>query len=492
MTLVERAQQAWAAFLAKSEPEKPEPIGTPNPSTLGSVLRDWEEVFYVSPDRQAAYADYRRMDQGIIETMLDTVTRAVLRFDGNEVGETVLSENDCFKVEFIGTGYATSGPKQIIEQILLDTDLRGKLRAITRDVIRNGDEFVEVQADDNGNIVGIRSYPCEQIVVKRDEKGRLARGADENGNPLAYRQLSPTGQILGAWYPHEFLHLRYAPSDKSTYSTRSLISGYRALWRKITWVEESLVVARCTRSFPRLLHIIDVTNKSIQDAKKALMDYVRAFTRKILPSGVSDRAPMTPDEDVFVTTGYHSTGDPNKPPVPRLNKVELLDPHAQGLAEIADVKMLRQQLFDRVPAEMFGAQDQTPTELTSQQLAFGDLLGDIQRQILERQLIRPLFNMGLRLKGYDPRKVRYQVVWPSPIGTPSWMLSDAQYRSALRMVAELEHGATSRLHYRMRQYGETQEQAEEVLKRWEEENKRFGPMDKGSDSSLTVAGGQAT
>lgn len=447
------------------------------------MLRDWDEVFGVSNARASRYFDFDHMDSGVVASMLDAITRSALRFDGNEAYSDTLGENDCFKVHI--EGYGTSGPRQVIEQIIEDTDLRGELRAITRDVLRNGDEFIEVQVDGT-NIVGIVPYRVDQMVVRRDIKGRLEAGEDKDG-PLAYRQYD-SGRLAGAWFPHEMLHLKYMPSRKFSYSIKGFLDDYRAIYKKISWIEESMVIGRTSRSFPRLIHYVDVTNKSAQDAKKILSDYIRAFTRRILPSGASEKVPLTPDEDIFIATGM--TAGPDGKPIAKLNRVEHIDPNVNGLANIQDVKMFRQQLFDRVPAAMLGVQEQNATtELTDQELAFGDLLGDLQR-ILECQLIRKLFDYGLKLKGYYG-KVRYDITWPQSVGSPSWKLADAQFRLSLKARSEIEFKGMSRKFYLKRTYGMTDEQATDLLVEAEAEEKRFGPLKPGDTTGLIAKGSQS-
>jgi hypothetical protein len=486
LSLTERAQQAWASFLAAGEKPQVDPIGTPFTGVKGT-LTEWEEIFFLSQDRASRYSDFALMDEGHVAAMVDAVVRAALKFDGNEAPSDILSENDCFKVHM--EGYGTSGPRQVIAQVLEDTDLRFELRSIARDTLVFGDVFLEILVDDNGNIVELMPYPTEQMVVKRNSRGRLEEGADEQERPLAYRQISPTGAVLGAWYPHEMLHIKYMPDKKLSYSRKSLLDDHRKTWKRVDWIEQSIVIGRVARAYLRLIHYIDVTNKSIQDARKMLSDYIRAFTMKVTPSGVAERSIKQPEEDVYVTTGY--LPGPDGRPVAKLNRIDAVDPRNDGLANINDLKHFTSKMFDKVPGQMLGVQESTSTELTDQELAFGDLVADLQKLVLEKQLIRKVFDYALRLKGYDPKKCPYVITWPSPIGTPSWRLADAQFRLSLKFASELENGATSRLHYRMRVYGETQEQAEAVLTQWEKELKRFGPINKGSDTALRVAGNQS-
>jgi hypothetical protein len=479
-SLVERLQQAWVALVGK--PDKPETLGVVDASNVFSHLKQWEEVFSISGARQERYADFDKMDVGYVHIMLNQMVQSCLTFEENEgIADSILSVNECFKIQL--DGYGSSGPKKVIEQVLEDTQLREQLPSITRDVIKYGDDFVELIVDNNQNIVDLFPHYARDIIVHRDIKGRLERGVDQNGIPLAYQQTDGS-RVVAGWYPDEMLHVKYAPSRKSAYSLYSFLDPMRASWRKVDWIEQAMVVARITRAYPRLVHKLDLTNKSNQEAKRVMGEYVKAFLRKFTPNNAASKTPHQPDEDYFIGNGHREGKDGKL--YQTLNDINLLDPRGDAFVANQDINHFLKQLFSQVPGENLGLTDQRIADLTGQDVALANLVSYIQNRVLEKQLIRPVIDNALLLKGY--RKVNYTVSWPSCIGSQSWRLADAQFRLALAARTWLEMRSAPRSFLLKRIFNLTTDQAEELLNQVEKDEKRFGLLNPGDKTAQQAVG----
>ncbi len=472
MSFVNRLQEAWKVLLSpEGQVAPPATKGVADASQLGALQREWNEAFQISSDRSGRLADFARMDTGLISIILDDLVNSALTFDGStSVTDDPLNINNAFKIQC--DGYGTSGPKQVLRQVIEDTQLRQLCRFALRDTARNGDDFWEPLTDGDSNLVRLFPHHAADITVKRDKKGGLEIGTDTNGIPLAYRQRTDAGALVAGWFPWEFFHIKYWNNPKFTYSERSYLDPYRNIWRQLDWIEQSMVIARVTRSFPRNCFKVDLTGKSPEEAKKLMRNFANAVTRRETPSGMQSRSPMTPDEDYFLSTGYRTGSDSKM--YPSLNSLELLDPKNEGLSNIQDITYLQSQLFSQVPGEMLGIHQQRPQDVTSQEIAMNSLVGYLQRDVLEAQFVRPVLDLGLWLKGYR-EKVSYRVIWPSIGGYQSWKLADAQFRLALAYKVELDSKTTSRLEYLKRKYGYSSDEAEAILKQYEDEEKRFGP-----------------
>jgi hypothetical protein len=482
--LLERLKAIWdAAWGNMPAPvEKPAPKGEADANYIKSVVTQMSEAFHVSNDRLSKLADYRVMDKGYIATLLDQIVAASLTFEGNSGPATdVLSENRCFKVEL--GGYGTSAPAQVIRQILVDTRLRQRLPRYARDLLRDGDLFLEPLIDDNGNLVDLFSYPASQIIVRRDNKGRLLTGTDDRGNALAYQQVDSTGTVVASWHPHQLIHAKYDPVDSDAYSASSFLTRYRLLAKRIDWVESAMVTARLSRAWPRNKHLVDLTGKSNEEARKALERYVRSFTTKVTPNGIVSTVPLEPDSDIFVTKGYR-TG-PDQRLYPSLSDVELLDPNGSGFAADNDIRHLVNQLFDIVPAENLGLGERQSPDLTGEDVAYSLFLKNFQ-YTLEDQIVRRILDLGLLLRGY--RAVPYALVFSQPTGSQSWKWADAQFRSSLAFRTELEAKATNRVEYLKRVRGYSEEQALAVLARYKEEEAEFGSLSPADKTGLIARG----
>lgn len=481
--LMERLQQAWAVVVGKAEPEKPQPTGVMDANMVIGVLGKWQEIFAVDNTRQARYADFALMDKGYLGKILDHIMTAATTFEGNS-GSTddILSENRCFKVEI--AGYATSGPAQVIRQVLYDTKLRSKFPRWARDLAKMGDKFLEpiFLGTDLVDVVG---YPTSQIVVHRDNKGRLAQGVDDNGFPLAYQQINSAGAVLAGFYPHELIHAKYCPVDEASYSLNSFLDSYRGTFRRVEWIEQAMVVARIVRAYMRLIHVLDQTGKSTQEAQRNMERYMRSFLTKVTPSGVAERAVPEPEQDFFLTK-WHKEGKDGRM-YESLGDIKALDPNGAAFAVTNDVDHFMNQYFDLVPAEDFGLGKGLSPEMDGQDIHFAQFIRNFQFT-LEDQILRRIFDIALIAKGY--RGIRYSIVFPQTIGSQSWKLADAQFRLGLAMTSHLQAGTSDRVFWMKRLFGLSDEQARAVVDAGMKELKA-NPMSKGTDTAQTVQGHQS-
>lgn len=467
--------------ISKPTTQEPSTRGLADASQLGAIQREWGEAFALSSNRSSRYEHFDRMDTGHIASMLNAIILTALTFEGNDSPtDDILMINNAFKVQ-IG-GYASSGPTQVIRQIINDTNLRSVLRPVLRDTLKFGDSFIEPLTDSNGNLVRLFHHNTKDIIVNRDKKGNLETGT-RDGHPLAYQQRNSTGTVIAGWYPWEFIHVKYWPDEK-TYSEFSFLDPYRQTWDRLNWIEQSAVVARITRSFLRLIWKVDLTGKSAEEGKKLMRNFASAITRRDTPSGTRHATPLSPDEDYFLSLGYR-TGPDNKL-YEMLNGAQVVDPSNAGLANIKDIEHFQNALFDRVPAEMLGIQGQRSQDLTGQEILFSSLIKSIQQEVLEAQLVRPVLNMGLLLKGY--KDIKFKVIWPHPSGSANWKLADAQFRLGLGSRTWVEMKGASRRFMLKRIYNLSDDQVDAVLREVEEEEKRFGPLDPADVSGQMAVG----
>ena len=485
-TLSERAQAAWSILIGKATPPPVQTAGVADASQVTSIQADWGESFTISEDRSARYADFDLMDTGLLHSMLNALVFTALTFDGNDSSsDDSLNINDCFKVQV--DGYGSRGPRRVIEQVIDDTGVRSLMRPILRDTLKFGDSFIEPLFDDD-SLVRLFPHRCTNMYINRDRKGNLDRGVDANGDGLAYQQKSSVGSVIAGWRPWEMMHVQFWPSIVSPYSEFSFLDGYRVAWKRIEWIEQSMVIARVTRAYPRNAWKVDLTGKSIEEGRRLMRNFVNAITRRTTPSGMMNKTPLSPEHDYFINSGYRPSPD-NKSLYPLLNELQVIDPRIEGLANIQDVEYFLQKFFDRVPAEMLGYKGQRQQDLTMQEIVLASFVTYLQRQVLETQLLRPMFDMALKLKGYSGTK--YKVVWPSSTAGQSWKMADAGFRLALTFRSWVEAGGSSRKFWLKRVFNLSDEQAEEVLQQAEDERKRFGILDPGDTTGQIARGNQS-
>lgn len=470
----------FAAALANAfAPRSVTPTGYRDATRLGIGLHGFEEIFRLTRDRGERYRDFEEMDAGDVAAVLSALTEAALSYEDDAESETEMGRPMSFRV--ICEGYATAPKRAVIEQVLRDTHLKDRVQQYGREMLKYGDVFTELLLLPEGDLVGLQSYAPSSIVVGCDAHGQPL-GADREGRPQAFQQRDETGRVLAAWDRYEVVHWKYVESDREVYAERSFLDDIRHDWRKLKWIEESLVIARLTRAYPRLLHWLDATGKTDKEATKLVTDYVRALTAKNV-GGRPVKTPMTVDEDYFRTTGYTSGGDSR--PYPRLDKVEMLDPRVSGLSEIADVSYLRSKLHCRTPADLVGIPQPATVDISAQELAMAKMIRHLQGQIATG--VRQILDTALVLKGLTPGG--YFLEFPQPVASSNWKHADALFRTALAQRVWLEMNETSLEEIGRQYFNRTAEDMEKIFAEREKELVRFGPL---STPNGQVVGGNTS
>src|SRR5260221_12617463 len=320
-TLSEKTRAAWSAFFAKqTPPSEPQGPTTTDPDYLAYVtlVKDFPSLYRVERGREQRLKDLQEMDAGDLASLLDVTVEAAITFDEDESSDDPLLVPEGFKIVFLSSGpqkgraaYGSQAVRKVFEQVLADTRIRAELGTYARDMLKYGDGFGELvpRSDDDKTIVKVQHKLVPEIRVNWDIKGRLRRDVDSEGRPLAYQQWQPSGRIFAGWYPEEMIHFKLYPDSAFRYSVKGLLDDIRPDWRKLSAVEQGMIIARVVRAYPRLLHVLDMTNKGDKEARKLLKDYIQGVTMKAQPDGTIKKQDLAVDEDYFMTSGFHSQQD---------------------------------------------------------------------------------------------------------------------------------------------------------------------------------------
>lgn len=420
---------------------------------VDSIIRDWNATFSLNNDRISRYNDFEQMDVGDISVILDAVVEQALTFEeASESNDDILLQADCFKVDF--EAYANRAAKKAISDVIQTTKIREELPEICRDMVKNGDEYVEILWQDD-EVVGIQPHFIKDMFTNRDNKGRIMLGVDEQGNPMSYQQRAQDAKVIAGWWPYQMLQFKLYPSRKRAYSRKSFLDTMRYDWKKLSWLEQGMVLARTSRAYPRLVWQRDMTGKTTKDAESLMHRFMLALTRKKTNSGADIAVPMAPDEDYFMSGGYISGQNGNL--YPRQDKIELLDPQLAGLGAIADVIYLRRKLFSIVPSAIVGIFDSFQSDMTPQDIALARFVKHIQSQ-LEVQL-RLLFDRALMARGIDPQTVTYKIIWPRTTIHTDWRYSDGRFRNSMADQNYNAMDVISKQTIRMREFSMTTEES---------------------------------
>jgi len=465
---------------ASSPAEEPKTVV----NRLATLTKAFDEIFRIGYNRKRRYQEYDVMDKGEISAQLDDVRNAVLISDDGR--------RDTFEVRAKGVKY-----DNIIADVIASTDLHKKCRRILRNVLKNGDEFVEYIVDDNNNVAGVQSAPCGEMVVGVDKHNRVLQGVEREQTatgwqtwPRAYRQYNASMQLIAAWYPWEMAHIKWEPSDGHVYSASSFLEPMRRDWHRINMMENGMAIARLVRAYMQKVHKIDVTGKTDEEVKADFKAYQDSIAKKKLSGGSVIDRPMGVDEDLFLGVRYHVQQDGTL--VPSLNTIDTIDPKNAGLADIDDMLYHRDKLFMYVPAEVVGMEGDRSRDLSRQDVAISRLYQYCQRNVLEEQFLWPLFRLALLLKGYKPKREEIEFAWPDVMVKFSWRHSDAFFRRIMGYANAIESGVVDRKWVRVNEFGMSDEEADDMEARIKAELAIYPPMERGSQAAQTRQGNQAT
>jgi hypothetical protein len=467
---------------ATSQPEEPKVVAHAN--VVAAIIKEWDEAFVLGYNRKRRYQEYSIMDKGEIAAQLDDVRNAVLISDDGRM--------ESFDVRAKGAKYQT-----IVDDVLANAGVHKACRSVLRDTLKFGDEFVEYIVDDNGDIVGVQSAPCETMYRNVDVHNRILQGAEEVDTPWgkkvwprAFHQRNYSQRTVAAWYPWEMAHVRWEPSDKHIYSASSFLEPMRRDWHRINMTENGMTVARLVRAYLQKVHKIDVTGKDNEETKRDIEQYQNVIAKAKLSGGSIVDRPLGVDEDLFLGVRYHT--QPDGTLMPSLNGIDAIDPRNAGLAEIEDMYYNRDKLFMYVPAEVVGMERDRSRDLSRQDVAVSHLYRYCQKNVLEEQFLWPMFRLALLLKGYNPKREDVEVVWPDVMVKFSWRHSDAFFRRIMGHANAIETGIVDRIWVRMNEYGMSRQEAEEMEANVVREADVYPEVERGSQAAQTRQGNQAT
>lgn len=500
--LSEQIRGRLAQKVIAAQPDQvapPPPAGQVDAQVAYSTVKQFQEFFQLNYDRRNRYADFKAMDVGDIAAILDHVTFAAFTFEDvdNSYGDE-LERPKGFKV--VVDDYRKGMKRDLINDLLTSTKIKDKLFQYTREMLKMGDTVIEMITQD-GSIVSTQSYEMTNVFVQVNDKNQFLPHDPKETDPLkaprAYEVHDDVGHKIAGFDPWEVVHWKYRPNDRKPYSERSFLDIIRDDWHKLRWIEQSMVIARVTRAYPREFHKIDVTYKSDADARAIIREYIRTNTHKLVGDRYA-KVLMQPEENYYRGTGYITGGREGEKPLPRLDDIVFHDPSNAGLSNIVDVEYLRRKLFNQVPSSIVGIENNS-NDIPDQELAFQRIVQDIQDQV--EVGIKKLIDTELIIHDMSPGG--YRIVWPQLKVISSWKHSDAKFRNSMANANDLTKGMSTVHEILKNERHYTDEQIDDHFKFLDEEYKKYpwmfiGPPKQSEEDDSTKtnksskqAGGQA-
>lgn len=352
-----------------------------------------------STKRLEVYRDMREMDDTVdeVSTSLDLLADNAVSADSGT--------QESFWVAYHDSDNIPEAVQQLIEDTLKRTLWYEKAYSIARDLLKFGDNFLQYVVDNDSNVVRLMWMPPATMIRNEDAQGRLY----PNGE--AYLQVHPSTRIpLAGFYPWQIEHMRWNRTGSSVYG-RALGYTARTAWRKLQAMEEALVINWLTRAFARLLFVLDVTDMTEKEATKHIREFKNQLLTRKIAKGVEGVEQLSVVKDIFIGRAYHEIGGRAQA---GLADVKVLDTSSTGFSNLAAIQYYRGKVVMsmRVPPAYLGLEENINAKATLEQQdrRFARTIGAIQTQL--STAIKHTIDLQLLLKGLDPRKIPYYIMWP--------------------------------------------------------------------------------
>jgi len=401
--------QRFAAGVAKRLAGKLWPTPSTVTTTAGVGTGEGQQLYRafikVSSKRKAVYRDVLEMDATV-----DEVAGALDILADNAVSAEGGAE-ESFWVAYEDGSNVPEDVRALIEDTIRQTGWQEKAYAIARDLLLYGDNFLQYVLDEDLNIVRLMWMPPPTMVRNEDPQGLLMEPTVDGEFP--YEQVLPGTETVSArFFAWQIEHMRWNHSGGRVYG-RSLYYTARTAWRKLQAMEEALVINWLTRAFARLLFTIDVTGKTKPEAEQMIRDFIQSLQTRKIAAGVEGAEQLSVVKDIFVGKGMHEIGGKAHA---GLTDVEVLDTSNSGFTNLDPIEYLRSKVImsGKVPKAYLGLEKDINAKATlvQQDRRFARTVRRIQSTL--SRSIKHTINLQLILKGFDPTKIQYLLMWPAP------------------------------------------------------------------------------
>ena len=327
-------------------------------------------------DRKVRYAYYREMDK------MEFVHRAleIVSDDASQVN----NEGNVLKI------YADDeNVKKILEDLFyerLDINAPNQLWSVIFETCKMGDNFYEVIVDDYSKpskIVYLR-YLEPTKVERVEDNGRLSHfvykrySSELETLTSAISTLKREEDLIYKLQPWQIIHFKIEDKEKLPYGCSLLDAGV-GTYRKLSLLEDVMLVYRISRAPERRVFYIDVGNLNKVEARQFLermKNNYRAQNFIDEQGNINKKAyVLSVTSDIFVPLREGSQG----------TKIETL-PGGEALSNIDDMKYFRDKILRtmNIPSAYMGDEaDRSRGSLAQLDIKFSRFVERIQAQIIQ-------------------------------------------------------------------------------------------------------------
>jgi len=348
----------------------------------------YQQAIHYETTRVGSYSDFETMEfYPEISAALDVMM------------EESTTPND--KGDIINIYSGSKRVKRILEDLFVNRlDIHTALPMWTRNTCKYGDNFVHLNIDDKGGVIGARQLPNFEIERRENDIHGIISPAQlegvnkddtKNKTKFFWKGKDVT---FNSW---QVAHFRLLGDDRKLPYGTSFLEKARRIWKQLILSEDAMLVYRVTRAPERRVYKIFVGNIDNEDVEQYVNEIANRFKRAPLVDPQTGQMDLRYnqlglDQDIFVPVRSEDSPTP----------IDTL-PGAQNLDQIADIEYLQRKLFTalRVPKPFLGFEEPTGEgkNLALQDIRFSRTINRIQQAMLHE--LNKIAIIHLYLLGFE-------------------------------------------------------------------------------------------
>jgi uncharacterized membrane protein YgcG len=371
--------------------------------------------------RVSSYADFEAMEfYPTISAALDVMMEESTTLNSN--GRVLNIYSDSKRV------------KTILEDLFFNRlDIHSTLPMWTRNTCKYGDNFLFLNIDDVGGILGAKQMPNYEMERREGGlfemvSGREISGDNKNSGDKVKFYWRGRDVEFNSW---QIAHFRLLGDDRRLPYGTSVLEKARRIWKQLILSEDSMLVYRVTRAPERRIYKIYVGNIDDKDVEAYVNTIADRFKRSPIidpQTGQIDLRynQLSNDQDYFIPVRTENAPSP----------IDTL-PGAANLDQIADIEYLQRNLFTalRVPKPFLGFEETTGEgkNLAIQDIRFSRTINRIQQSMLQE--LNKIAIIHLYLLGFDEDLDNFTLTMNNP-STQAEMLKVEHLQQKVTLVKD--------------------------------------------------------
>lgn len=400
---------SWATRIAKGilgplfNPDSPQALsGMADVGTVTGTYDDYSNMtqmpsmWRVHQDRKSLYQDIERMDaeDELVSTALDIIAEMATNFSNDN------DNDDSFRI----TG-KNKEIQKILDDLILRTHMHQEAYHVVRNFVKHGNYLPEVLVNrDTAKVVHLKQTITYQIYPRLTAKGDKLPGWVVLSDKDVYNNSG--GEEIEEWQICPFIF-----GAKKGYLAVPMLASARRNWQRLSYMEDSMAVARLLRAYDKYVHRVPVkpswTQEQVMTAVRLYKDNMTK--RKIVTSEGNVMKNDTPND---VRTDFYLADEGNN-----TGGISVLASGNTQLMNLNDMYYAREKLLARlrVPISYLQIMSTMKTHIKAGVSSGADLQFAQFMRVVSMSLrygLSRLFDLELLLNGVPPSADNYILELP--------------------------------------------------------------------------------